>query len=115
MTETDQRAPKRISVQLILAKHAEERGTSDALAGDYGRVSYADLLDRVERAAEWFVQEGLSPNVVTAVAISDEAIHILTALALLCLGCPQINLPSHETGESKRSIAAKVGVGQIVA
>src|SRR4029079_11828637 len=45
----------------------------------------------------------------------DEIGHIVCATALLCLGVPQISLGAHELEATKRGLARKVGVTQIVA
>jgi acyl-coenzyme A synthetase/AMP-(fatty) acid ligase len=51
---------------------------------------------------------------VTGLCIRDEVDHLVCAMALLCLGTPQLSLASHENGTTKRSLARKVGVTQLV-
>lgn len=67
-------------------------------------LSYAELVDNVERAAGWLHDQGAGPADVVAVAIDDEAEHVLISLALLWLGVRQVNLSAQETPLNRRAI-----------
>jgi acyl-coenzyme A synthetase/AMP-(fatty) acid ligase len=103
------------SIHEILCGRAARQGGGEAIAGEIGRVTYAEILLRIETLAGWMVDSGLDPAVPAGVSLADEKQHLLSAITLLCLGVPSVNLPTHETADNRRAIAAKVGASQVIA
>jgi long-chain acyl-CoA synthetase len=61
------------------------------------------------------VHHGLVPGAVTGISLKNEIDHLVSAMALLCLKAPHVNLPSYETEVSKRTIAQRLSVTQVIA
>ena len=98
-----------------LEEHARRQPHEAAIIRDHSRLTYDALLERVTSCAGWLLGEGLAPGEVTGLCIRDEIEHLVCAMALICMGTPQMSLGAHELGTTKRSLAQKVGIGQLVA
>ena len=96
----------------ILQGHSH---TQPAILSEDVSLTYGELLEAVETCAEYLIVQGLVCGEVTGISLSDEINHLISALALICLGTPHVNLASHETPENKRALARKLGVGQLIA
>ena len=97
-----------------LELNAARNSGADAIVIDRVTISHGELVERVATCGSWFLQQGLSPGEATGLSIRDEVNHIICAMALLCLGTPQISLGSHEKDETKRRLVRKIGVIQLV-
>lgn len=86
----------------------------EAIVFDDLRITYAELAERVTAFAGWLLHEGFVPGEVAAICIRDEVSHLVAAMAVLWLDTAQISLGSHESGATKRVLADKVGVTQLI-
>ena len=105
---------QRFSAHTVLEGHAARQPDEDAIVTEDAKVSYAEFFERVTAFANWLLHHGLTPGEVTGVCIRDEIGHLVCAMALLCLDTPQMSLGSHESGATKRTLARKAGVTQLV-
>ncbi len=102
------------SVFALLRKNAGDEPGEPAVISEDVTISYGEMVERVAGLAGWLVRRGLVPGKVTGVSLTDEIDHLMCAMALMCLGTPQVNLASHETAASKHAIGLRLGVTQIV-
>lgn len=105
---------QRFSPYSTLQQHGSNQSDVEALVLEDRVIRYGELLDRVTALAGWLLRNGLTPGEVTGLCIRGEIDHLVSALALLCLGTPQISLGSHEAGTTRRALASKVGVTQLI-
>ena len=105
---------QRFSPYSTLQKHASSQPDTEALVLEDRVIRYGELLERVTAFTGWLLHNGLKPGEVTGLCIRDEIDHLVCALALLCLGIPQISLGSHEAGTTKRALASKAGMTQLI-
>lgn len=103
-----------VSPYAALEKHASGQPEADAIISDNTRLSHSEIFERITRCAAWLKLNGIIPGAVTGICVRDEINHLVCAMALLCMGTPQISLGSHETDETKRQLARKVGANQLI-
>ena len=103
-----------LSVYDTLMGHAARQPQVDALVLDDLTVSYADFCEQVSSFASWLIDNGLRPGQTAGVCIADECRHLICAMALLCLGTPQMSLGLHEVESNKRALTRKTDVTQLV-
>ena len=103
-----------VSPYAALEEFACGQPDADAIIIDDTRLSYGEVLQRVARCAGWLSSNGIIPGAVTGICVRNEINHLVCATALLCMGVPQISLGLYETKETKRQLARKVGVTQLV-
>lgn len=103
-----------VSIHEILTRHRSRDPSAPAIITTRAVVSYAELLDRIADLAGWLVANGFSPEAPTAILVRDDVDHLITAMSLLCLASPQVNLPPQETDSSRRAVAERVGATQLV-
>ena len=60
------------------------------------------------------LREGFVPGEVVGICIRDEVSHLVAAMAVLCMDTPQISLGSHESALTRRALAQRVGVTQLI-
>jgi long-chain acyl-CoA synthetase len=106
---------QRFSPYNALQGHAVHRPDAEAIVSEHARITYGEFSERVAAFASWLLDRGLTPGSATGVSINDEIGHITCTMALLCLGTPQMSLASHENGATKRALAGKIGIKQIIA
>lgn len=99
----------------LLHEHASRHPETEAIVIGDLVITHAEFVERVTGFAAWLVHHGFKPGEVTGLCIRDEVEHLVCAMALLCLDTPHISLGSHEADPTKRALAAKVGVTQLVA
>lgn len=97
-----------------LHQHADQRGEQDALVTGQGTISYRQLLQLVKEAIGRLTSGGLGPGRVVGLAIADEVMHLVTALALLSMRTNQITLSTFDTDEVRADLAARCGVEAVV-
>jgi long-chain acyl-CoA synthetase len=105
---------RRFSPYAALQEHASRQPDAEAIVRDIETVSYGDFFERVTTFASWLLYHGLTPGEATGICIPDEIGHLVCAMALLCLDTPHMSLGSHENGATKRALARKVGVAQLI-
>lgn len=105
---------QRFSPYTALEEHASRQPDTEALVIGNVTVTYGEFLERVTSFASWLLYHGFIPGEVTGVSIRDEVNHLVCTMALLCLDTPHISLGSHENGATKRSLARKVAVTQLI-
>lgn len=103
-----------VSPYTVLQEHAFRQPEAEAIVSDDATVTYGEFFERVSAFASWLLHQGLSPGEVTGICMPDETGHLVCAMALLCLGAPQMSLGSHENGATKRALARKIGITQLV-
>jgi acyl-CoA synthetase (AMP-forming)/AMP-acid ligase II len=103
-----------VNLFAILEDHAGSPGRQAIVTG-YREISYPELIERIACLASDLLDRGLDPRGPVGVSIRDEIDHVVAAVALLCLGAPQLNLPSHEAPDTLRALAHRIGVRQVVA
>lgn len=89
-------------------------GGRPAVIDAAGALGFGELGAQVERLAGWLDAHGLRPGDTVAIALADERRHLLTSLALLRLGCPQVSLASHDPPAFRDELVAKCRVAAIV-
>jgi long-chain acyl-CoA synthetase len=97
-----------------LRQHALDAHASLAIAMPGREITYAELLGCVESCAAWLTAEGCLPSEVVGITIADEHIHMVASLALLCLGIPQVCLPTHDPGSMRLYLAQRLPVGRVI-
>jgi len=102
------------SVFALLARRANVEPCTPAVVTEEVTITYEELVHRVATCAGLLVERGLVPGEVTGISLTHEIDHLMCAMALLCLGTPQVSLASHEPPASKRAIGQKLGVAQII-
>jgi long-chain acyl-CoA synthetase len=105
---------QRFSPYNALKGHAAHDPETEAIIIGDLVITRGEFLERVVGFAAWLVDHGFEPGKVTGLCIRDEVGHLVCAMALLCLDTPHIGLGSHEAGTTKRALAVKVGVTQLV-
>ena len=106
---------KGASVMAILEAHAARQPDEPAVITEDLTLDYAGIVRRIRACAGHLLDRGLVPGDLTAVSLSHEIDHLIAAMALACLGTPQVNLASHETAANKRVLADRLGVTQVIA
>lgn len=99
----------------ILERHVARQAGAPAIIGQSVSLTYQEILERVTACAALLLRQGLAPGHVVGVAVTDEIDHLVCAMALLCLGTPQVCLASHESAVRKSAIMNKLGVTQLIA
>jgi long-chain acyl-CoA synthetase len=105
---------QQFSPYTALQEHASRQPDTEALIIGEVAVTYGEFLERVTAFAGWLLHHGFAPEEVTGLCIRNEVDHLICAMALLCLGTPHISLGSHENGATKRALACKVGLTQLI-
>ena len=77
-------------------------------------MSYAELLRRVQSCATWLAAEGCSRDQIVGITVADDFPHLVTSLALLALGVPQVCLPTTEPAGRRSDLAERLDVARIV-
>jgi acyl-CoA synthetase (AMP-forming)/AMP-acid ligase II len=95
--------------------HASRRPEAQAIITDDLTIAHGELVERIASWMEFLLRRGLVPGETTGISIRHEIDHLICAMALLCLGSPQVNLPTQDGVENKRSLAHRLGVKQVVA
>jgi acyl-CoA synthetase (AMP-forming)/AMP-acid ligase II len=95
--------------------HASRRPEADAIVTDDLTITHGELFERIASWMELLLRRGLVPGEPIGISIRHEVDHLICAMALLCLGAPQVNLPTQDGAAHKRSLADRLGVKQIVA
>jgi long-chain acyl-CoA synthetase len=93
---------------------ASRQPEHEAIVFDDLRISYGELAERVAAFGSLLLREGFAPGEVTGICIRDEVSHLVAAMAVLCMNTPQISLGSHESGSTRRALAERVGVTQLI-
>lgn len=97
-----------------LGRHASDNHDLLAMTLPGRDITYAELLGRVQSYATWLIQEGCGPNEVVGITIAGEIPHIVTSLALLAIGVPQICLPSYDPAPKRLLLAKRLGVTRVI-
>jgi len=95
--------------------HAWLRPDAQAIVTDELTITYGELFERIAAWMDFLLRRGLTPGETTGISIRHEIDHLICAMALLCLGTPQVNLPAQDGVANKRSLAHRLGVNQVVA
>lgn len=77
-------------------------------------VSYAALDRRVGALAAWLARHGVAAGDMVGLTLRADMAHLITALALLRLGCDLVALPSHDPPTLRAAIAARLRVGLLL-
>jgi acyl-coenzyme A synthetase/AMP-(fatty) acid ligase len=97
-----------------LGRHAMSASYAPALALPGRDISYAELGARVRRCAAWLAREGCAADEVVGITIAGEIPHLVTSLALLALGVPQVCLATHEPTPKRQALAERLEVRRVV-
>ena len=97
-----------------LAQHAESTARAPAVALPGREIGYAELAAQVRDCAAWLARQGCVPGHIVGITVADEMLHLVTSLALLSLGVPQVCLPTHEPASKRESLAEKLQVKRVV-
>jgi long-chain acyl-CoA synthetase len=85
-----------------------------ALIDTDGSLTFEEVKDLTARLAGWLASRGLGPGDTVGVAVRNERHHLLTCLALLRLGCPQVVLASHDPAALREDVAERCRVVAVV-
>jgi len=103
-----------LSPYTALQELTSRQPNHEAIVFDDMTVTYGELLERITNFAGWLLHNGFEPGQATGLCIRDEIAHIEAALAVLCLDTAQMSLGSHESGATRRALARRVGVTQVI-
>jgi len=98
-----------------LRMHASDPRAPPALASPEREISYAELVERVQRRAAWLSREGCAPSVPVGVSVVDELENLVVSLALLELGVPQVGLSTLVPEPMRLALARRLALGRVVA
>lgn len=90
-----------------IASHAAADPNRIACEGPGWRITYGELIDRVEAAAAAFADAGIDATRRVGLMIASEQDHLVASLGLLRLGAWQITLASHDTPVLRERIAER--------
>jgi acyl-CoA synthetase (AMP-forming)/AMP-acid ligase II len=108
---TTARAPVIVAAIETVARRAPEL---PALIFDGEPVSYAVLARQLRALAAQFSRAGLAPGDTVGITLADERANILTALALIRLGCRQVALPPRDPAPLREDLARRLGLAAVV-
>lgn len=114
MTEPFADAPGRIDLASAFRARWAGREHEDAILAQSGSTPFDAFLERVERMAGLIEAHGAALGATVGVAVQDPLLHLVAGMAALIGGWPQVCLPSHETPDSNRSTAERLGVALVV-
>lgn len=103
-----------IPVHDIMVGHVRSQPGHDAIVTVDSTLTYEGLHGRILAVAEWLVTNGLRPGVLAGVSVRDEVDHVITTMALLYLGTPNICLSSHVGPAARDELARRLGATQHV-
>jgi acyl-CoA synthetase (AMP-forming)/AMP-acid ligase II len=103
------------SIFSVIKAHASLRPDAQAIATNELTIAYGELFERIVAWMDFLLRRGLAPGETTGISIRHEIDHLICAMALLCLGTPQVNLPTQDGAANKRALARSLGVKQVVA
>ncbi len=86
-----------------------------AVASERGSVSYRVLARSVDRLAAMMVKSGILPGEPVGLTVRDEYHHLVAALALMRIGCPNLILATHEPASVRTELANRCKISRIVA
>lgn len=78
-------------------------------------IGYAELIDRVHAAAGRLARAGCRPTAPVGVSVDDDLDNLVTSVALLWLGVPQIALPASDPLPLRRELANRLSMTHVVA
>ncbi len=106
---------QRLSPYAVLKEVASRQPDHDAIVfDDNSRITYGEFAERVTSLAGWLLNEGFVPGEAAGICIRDEINHLVASMAVLCMDTAQISLASHENATTRRALADRVGVTQLI-
>jgi long-chain acyl-CoA synthetase len=97
-----------------LSQYALNPAGPPALVTPEWGMSYAELLRCVQTCATWLAAEGCSRERIVGITVAGDFPHLVTSLALLALGVPQVCLPTTEPAGRRSELAERLDVARIV-
>ena len=106
------RAPFAImaAVEAVAARHP----LRPALIHRGGAVVYGDLARQVRALAAQFARAGLGPGDTVGITLRDDLVNILSALALIRLGCRQVALPARDPAPLREDLVRRLSVAAVL-
>lgn len=95
-------------VERVLAVAASDPARPALLSLDH-ECSYGALAERVGACCLALRHRGVQPGTTVAFQCADEFPHLTLSLALMALGCRQLAVASHESGQAGQSLALQAG------
>ena len=106
---------QRLSPYAVLKEVASRQPDHDAIVfDDNSRITYGEFAERVTSLAGWLLNEGFVTGEAAGICIRDEINHLVASMAVLCTDTAQISLASHENATTRRALADRVGVTQLI-
>jgi acyl-CoA synthetase (AMP-forming)/AMP-acid ligase II len=106
---------QRLSPYAVLKQVASRQPDHDAIVfDDNSRLTYGEFAERVTALVGWLLNEGFVPGEAAGICIRDEINHLVASMAVLCMDTAQISLASHESATTRRALAERVGVSQLI-
>ena len=106
---------QRLSPYAVLKEVASRQPDHDAIVfDDKSRITYGEFAERVTSLAGWLLSQGFVPGAAAGICIRDEINHLVASMAVLCTDTAQISLASHENATTRRALADRVGVTQLI-
>ena len=106
---------QRLSPYAVLKEVASRQPDHDAIVfDDNSRITYGEFAERVTSLAGWLLNEGFVTGEAAGICIRDEINHLVASMAVLCMDTAQISLASHENATTRRALADRVGVTQLI-
>ena len=106
---------QRLSPYAVLKEVASRQPDHDAIVfDDNSRITYGEFAERVTSLAGWLLNEGFVTGEAAGICIRDEINHLVASMAVLCMDTAQISLASHENATTRRALADRIGVTQLI-
>lgn len=93
---------------------AERNPTRPALVSRDRRLSYGELMTRVDRCAGGLTGLGLGESNVVGLTVGDEIEHLVACLALMAAGTTQITLSTFDPPQANADLALAAGVDLVL-
>jgi acyl-CoA synthetase (AMP-forming)/AMP-acid ligase II len=97
-----------------LSRHALNAAGPPALTTPERGMSFAELLRRVQNCAGWLAAEGCRREQIVGITVAGDMPHLVTSLALLSLGVPQVCLPTSEPLGKRADLADRLDLSRVV-
>jgi acyl-coenzyme A synthetase/AMP-(fatty) acid ligase len=85
-----------------------------AIVSQTGTVTFGEMGRYVRQLTGWIAAQGIGPGQAVGFSIADEPLHLLTSLALLRMGCPQISLATHDPAPLRQDLIRRCGVVAVI-
>jgi acyl-CoA synthetase (AMP-forming)/AMP-acid ligase II len=98
----------------MLEAHALAQPAHPAVAMPGVEIGYPELIHRVRHCAAQLARDDIGYAGPAGVSIADDLSNLVTSLALLVLGVPQIALPTSDPPAMRRELARRLSLAHVI-